>query len=90
MISPLTGGLRVAEIHANANPCFQELKLILMMAIAASKATASPGYRKNEHASRANCLKLKEIRKNRAGRREPAFDLRQSLNYLKAKITGEA
>jgi hypothetical protein len=53
MISPLTDGLRVAEIHANANPCFQELELILMMAIAASKATASPGYRKNEHASRA-------------------------------------
>jgi hypothetical protein len=38
---------------------------------------------------RANYLKPKEIRKTGAGRRRRRFDLQQSLNYLKVKITVE-
>jgi hypothetical protein len=47
-----------------------------MMAVAASKAAAKPS-RQSE-----------EIRKKTALRPSGIFDLRQSLNYLKVKITG--
>jgi hypothetical protein len=46
MTSPPDRRLRAAEIHANLIRTFKT-QLILMMAIAASKAAASPSHRNN-------------------------------------------
>jgi hypothetical protein len=60
-----------------------------MMAIAASRAGSQPDpVAKPACKPRANCLKPKEIRKIRVGRRLKRFDLRRSLNYLKVKTIG--
>jgi hypothetical protein len=60
MTSPLIGR-NAAEIPRHAKSELSRLKLILMMAIAASKAAASPSHHKRACKPRANCLKPKEI-----------------------------
>jgi hypothetical protein len=79
MTSPPDRLLRAAEIRADPDP---DRQLILMTAIAASKAAASRGRRsyvpddiiQAACKPRANCLKPKEIRKNGTSCRPPRFD----------------
>jgi DNA-binding MarR family transcriptional regulator len=70
-----------SAIHAGHIRAFR-LKPILMTAIAASRSSQP----ENRIQAARNCLKPKEIRRTAQAWR--CFDLRQSLNYLKVKITG--
>jgi hypothetical protein len=59
-----------------------------MTAVAASNAGARRAFMKPACKPRANYLKPKEIRDCAEKPPPRRFDLRQSLNYLKVKVTG--
>jgi hypothetical protein len=94
MATPSIGRAKPKSTSIQIQPF--KAQLILLMAIAASKAISRPTPSREDSMflrivckPRANRLKLKEIRK-RPHRRRLRFDLRQIVNCLKVEITGRS